>query len=82
MSEPIFYSYRELTRWVCSIYEAIRPLKILSVEGLVRVYAQEALRLFQDRLVTGEWQQLTNEHIDEAAAMLHFSTVNRNEALA
>ncbi|KAJ7601593.1 dynein heavy chain, N-terminal region 2-domain-containing protein [Mycena polygramma] len=44
------YSPRELTRWIRGIYEAIRPLEILSVEGLVRVWAHEALRLFQDRL--------------------------------
>ena len=75
------YSPRELTRWVRGIYEAIRPLEILSVEGLVRVWAHEALRLFQDRLVTEEEKQWTDEHIDEAA-MLHFPTINRDEALA
>ncbi|KAF7293524.1 hypothetical protein MIND_01130800 [Mycena indigotica] len=32
------YSPRELTRWVRGIYEAIRPLEILAVEGLVRVW--------------------------------------------
>lgn len=44
-------SPRELTRWVRGIYEAIRPLEVLSVDSLARVSAQEALRLFQDRLV-------------------------------
>ena len=48
------YSPRELTRWVRGIYEAIRPLETLSVEGLVRIWAHEALRLFQDRLVAEE----------------------------
>lgn len=74
------YSPRELTRWVRGIYEAIRPLEILSVEGLVRVWAHEALRLFQDRLVTEEEKQWTDEHID-FAAMEHFPTINRDEAL-
>ncbi|KAI9572626.1 dynein heavy chain and region D6 of dynein motor-domain-containing protein [Boletus coccyginus] len=74
------YSPRELTRWVRGIYEAIRPLEILSVEGLVRVWAHEALRLFQDRLVTEEEKQWTDEHID-LAAMEHFPTINRDEAL-
>ncbi|OJA07948.1 hypothetical protein AZE42_05923 [Rhizopogon vesiculosus] len=74
------YSPRELTRWVRGIYEAIRPLEMLSVEGLVRVWAHEALRLFQDRLVTEEEKTWTDEHIDNAA-MEHFPTINRDEAL-
>ncbi len=48
------YSPRELTRWVRGVYEAIRPLEALSVEGLIRIWAHEALRLFQDRLVAEE----------------------------
>ena len=75
------YSPRELTRWVRGIYEAIRPLEILSVEGLVRVWAHEALRLFQDRLVTEEEKQWTDEQVDNSA-MEHFPTINRDEALA
>jgi dynein heavy chain 1 len=74
------YSPRELTRWVRGIYEAIRPLEILSVEGLVRVWAHEALRLFQDRLVTEDERSWTDENIDNAA-MTHFPTINRDEAL-
>lgn len=74
------YSPRELTRWVRGIYEAIRPLEILSVEGLVRVWAHEALRLFQDRLVTEEEKNWTDENID-AVAMQHFPTINKDEAL-
>lgn len=38
-------------RWVRGICEAIRPLESLSVEGLVRLFVHEALRLFHDRLV-------------------------------
>ncbi|KAG8927614.1 Cytoplasmic dynein 1 heavy chain 1 [Tulasnella sp. 418] len=74
------YSPRELTRWVRGIYEAIRPLETLSVEGLVRVWAHEALRLFQDRLVTEEEKDWTDENID-ATAMEHFPTINKAEAL-
>ncbi|KAL0950615.1 hypothetical protein HGRIS_007406 [Hohenbuehelia grisea] len=74
------YSPRELTRWIRGIYEAIRPLETLSVEGLVRVWAHEALRLFQDRLVTEEERQWTDEHID-SSAMEHFPTINQQEAL-
>jgi dynein heavy chain 1, cytosolic len=75
------YSPRELTRWVRGVYEAIRPLEMLSVEGLVRVWAHEALRLFQDRLVSEDEKQWTDEHID-SAAMEHFPTINKDEALA
>lgn len=74
------YSPRELTRWVRGIYEAIRPLEVLSMEGLVRVWAHEALRLFQDRLVTEEEKQWTDDNID-TAALQHFPTVNQDEAL-
>ncbi|KAF7784539.1 hypothetical protein Agabi119p4_704 [Agaricus bisporus var. burnettii] len=74
------YSPRELTRWVRGIYEAIRPLEILSVEGLVRVWAHEALRLFQDRLVTEDEKNWTDENID-SSAMQHFPTINKDEAL-
>ncbi|TFK57575.1 dynein heavy chain protein 1 [Heliocybe sulcata] len=75
------YSPRELTRWVRGIYEAVRPLETLSVEGLVRVWAHEALRLFQDRLVTEDEKQWTDENID-SVARLHFPTINHDEALS
>jgi dynein heavy chain 1 len=74
------YGPRELTRWVRGIYEAIRPLEVLPVEGLVRVWAHEALLLFQDRLVNEEERHRTDENID-AAALEHFPTINRDEAL-
>ncbi|KAF8592026.1 dynein heavy chain protein 1 [Ramaria rubella] len=75
------YSPRELTRWVRGLYEAIKPLDMLSVEGLIRVWAHEALRLFQDRLVTEGEKQWTDENIDRVA-MENFPTINRDEALA
>jgi dynein heavy chain 1 len=74
------YSPRELTRWVRGIYEAIRPLETLSVEGLVRVWAHEALRLFQDRLVSEEERIWTDDNI-ETVALEHFPTINKEEAL-
>ena len=74
------YSPRELTRWVRGIYEAIKPLEVLTVEGLVRVWAHEALRLFQDRLVAEDERQWTDENID-ATAMTHFPTINKDESL-
>ncbi|KAF9218353.1 hypothetical protein BS17DRAFT_823071 [Gyrodon lividus] len=56
------YSPRELTRWVRGIYKVICSLEILSVKGLVRVWAHEALRLFQDCLVTEEEKQWMDKH--------------------
>ncbi|RUP48413.1 dynein heavy chain [Jimgerdemannia flammicorona] len=74
------YSPRELTRWVRGIYEAIKPLEVLTVEGLVRIWAHEALRLFQDRLVTEEDRKWTDENID-AVALKHFPALDQGEAL-
>lgn len=81
MQAHYIYSPRELTRWVRGIYEAIKPLEVLNVEGLVRVWAHEALRLFQDRLVTEEEKDWTYEHISQTV-QTHFPTINLDEALA
>ncbi|CDW96237.1 hypothetical protein [Sporisorium scitamineum] len=75
------YSPRELTRWMRGIYEAIKPLESLSVEGLVRVWAHEGLRLFQDRLVGIEEKKWTDEQIDQVAAA-RFPTIDTGTALA
>lgn len=58
-----------------------RPLDSLSVEGLVRLWAHEALRLFQDRLVEDSERRWTNENID-AVALKHFPSANSEKALA
>ncbi|WVQ81477.1 hypothetical protein IAT38_003601 [Cryptococcus sp. DSM 104549] len=75
------YSPRELTRWSRGIYEAIKPLETLSVEGLVRVWAHEALRLFQDRLVAEDEKAWTDDVINSTAGE-HFPSVDLSEALA
>ncbi|KAI9220479.1 dynein heavy chain 1, cytosolic [Blastocladiella britannica] len=69
------YSPRELTRWVRGIFEAIHPLEELSVEGLLRIWAHEALRLFQDRLVTEEERLWTDQQLDEIA-FRYFPSLN------
>ncbi|CZT42301.1 dynein heavy chain [Rhynchosporium secalis] len=74
------YSPRELTRWVRGIYEAIRPLETLSVEGLVRIWAHEALRLFQDRLVAEEERSWTNDAVNRIA-LDFFPTIEQDKAL-
>jgi dynein heavy chain 1 len=75
------YSPRELTRWARGIYEAIKPLETLSLEGLVRVWAHEGLRLFQDRLVAEAEKKWTDDVLDETAAR-SFPSANMSEALA
>ncbi|GJQ76160.1 hypothetical protein Trydic_g1905 [Trypoxylus dichotomus] len=81
MQPHYVYSPREMTRWVRGICEAIRPLDNLSVEGLVRLWAHEALRLFQDRLVEDVERRWTNENID-TVALKHFPSANCEKALA
>ncbi|KAJ5607421.1 hypothetical protein N7537_004040 [Penicillium hordei] len=74
------YSPRELTRWVRGLYEAIKPLESLSVEGLVRIWAHEALRLFQDRLVDEDERAWTADAV-RRIALEHFPTIDDQEAL-
>jgi dynein heavy chain 1, cytosolic len=74
------YSPRELTRWVRGIYEAIRPLENLTVEGIVRIWAHEALRLFQDRLVAEDERKWTDEAVHRIA-LEHFPTIDESKAL-
>jgi dynein heavy chain 1 len=74
------YSPRELTRWVRGIYEAIRPLETLPLEGLVRIWAHEALRLFQDRLVAEDERKWTDDAI-RRIALDFFPTIEEDKAL-
>ena len=74
------YSPRELTRWVRGVYEAIRPLETLSVEGLVRIWAHEALRLFQDRLVAEDERTWTDDTA-RRIALEYFPTIDEAAAL-
>ena len=49
------------------MYEAIKPLESLDLNGLVRLWAHEGLRLFADRLVTPEERQWTGTLLDSIA---------------
>jgi dynein heavy chain 1 len=75
------YSPRELTRWIRGIYESIRPLEGLRLEDLVRIWAHEALRLFQDRLVGEEERVWTRDNIFSIAEE-HFPGLDLSVALA
>lgn len=74
------YSPRELTRWCRGIYEALYPLESLSIEGLVRLWAHEALRLFHDRLVDEEEKTWTHSLIRRVTEK-HFSHIDIHSAL-
>eukprot|EP00049_Salpingoeca_infusionum_P026814 m.28080 g.28080 ORF g.28080 m.28080 type:complete len:4577 (+) comp9012_c0_seq1:144-13874(+) len=84
MQPHYIYSPREMTRWVKGVAEAITPLAKsgtpLEIEGLVRVWAHEALRLFQDRLVHDEERQWTDEKVDEVART-HFPGIDYQVAV-
>ncbi|KAJ1930559.1 dynein heavy chain [Tieghemiomyces parasiticus] len=75
------YSPRELTRWMRGLHEALAPLDHLPVEGLVRVWAHEGLRLFQDRLVDAGERRWTDDMVDQLART-HFPTIDHDAALA
>lgn len=74
------YSPREMTRWVRGILESLRDVDMLPIEGLVRVWAHEALRLFNDRLVHVEERNWTESKIDEVA-MKYFPGIDKKAAL-
>ncbi|KAK5998324.1 Dynein heavy chain [Cladobotryum mycophilum] len=74
------YSPRELTRWVRGVYEAIKPLETLSLEGLIRIWAHEALRLFQDRLVDEDERKWTDDTV-RRIALDFFPTMDQEKSL-
>ena len=70
------YSPRELTRWARGIYETIKPLEMLQLEGLIRLWAHEALRLFQDRLVSVDEREWTQASVNRIA-IEHFPNIDQ-----
>lgn len=80
MQPHYIYSPRELTRWVRGVFEAIQPLDDLVSDQLVRIWAHEALRLFQDRLVDDVDRKWTDENIDRVAER-NFPGVDVRKAL-
>ena len=73
MQPQYFYSPRELSRWVRGMYEAVVNLdQGLSREEFVRLWAHEAMRLFNDRLVDEEDRKWCEEILDTIARK-HFA---------
>ncbi|PIC53072.1 hypothetical protein B9Z55_002924 [Caenorhabditis nigoni] len=75
------YTPRELTRWMRGISEAITQLESLSAEQLIRLCAHEAIRLFQDRLVTQDERDWTDKLVDETAEKYFGNACRLDEAL-
>jgi dynein heavy chain 1 len=59
------YSPRELTRWKYAMYEALDSID--TVEDMVRLWAHEGLRLFQDRMVQQSEKEWCDKNIDSVA---------------
>nr|KAJ3421295.1 hypothetical protein HK105_003977 [Polyrhizophydium stewartii] len=74
------YSPRELTRWIRGVHEIIHQLDFVSIEMLVRTWAHEGLRLYQDRLVDEDERAWTDEELD-AVANKHFPGLNMEACL-
>ena len=75
MQPHYIYSPRELTRWKYAIIEGLDGVH--NLEDLVRLWAHEALRLFEDRLVFDEEKEWCQAKLDEVFAR-HFSHVNQS----
>ena len=78
MHAHYIYSPRELTRWKYAIVEALSNVETL--EQLIRLWAHEALRLFEDRLVTDEEKEWCQESIDRISKEV-FNNIDFNSTL-
>ena len=69
------YSPRELTRWKHALNESIESMD--NLDDLVRLWAHEALRLFQDRLVLDDEKQWCDQLVDKIGGQF-FATSTPN----
>lgn len=67
MHAHYIYSPRELSRWIRALYAAVKNIENLTLEELIRLWAHEGLRLFQDRLVDTEERVWTDKLINQVA---------------
>ncbi|CAG8624975.1 15018_t:CDS:2 [Gigaspora margarita] len=68
------YSPRELIRWMRSIFEVINPMKFLNLEGLIRIWAHEALRFISRPSCHSRRKEMGRRKIDYIA-IKHFQTL-------
>eukprot|EP00127_Corallochytrium_limacisporum_P003948 Clim_evm33s155 gene=Clim_evmTU33s155 len=80
MQAHYVYSPREMTRWCKGIYMTLKDTEYLTLEDLVRIWAHEALRLFQDRLVD-EKERLALSEMIQGIVLHHFPNVDGEQAL-
>ena len=73
MQPHYIYSPRELTRWKYAIIEGLPGVN--SLADLVRLWAHEGLRLFEDRLVYDEEKEWCQAKLDEIYER-HFKSVS------
>lgn len=74
-------SPRELTRWIRGIFQGLKPMVTLSLEGLVRLWVHEGLRLFSDKLSTEDDRNKVFEIIKNVTGK-HFPYINEDKALS
>ena len=75
------FSPRELTRWIRGIHQIISAADFVSLGDLIRTWAHEAIRLFQDRLMTQD-EKTTLEKLLKETASKHFPSADLQTALA
>eukprot|EP01091_Cochliopodium_minus_P010435 TRINITY_DN2760_c1_g1_i1.p1 TRINITY_DN2760_c1_g1~~TRINITY_DN2760_c1_g1_i1.p1 ORF type:complete len:4604 (+),score=1553.39 TRINITY_DN2760_c1_g1_i1:76-13887(+) len=80
MHAHYIFSPRELSRWIRSLYEAIKLMEAATLDGIVRLWVHEGLRLFQDRLVELEERRWVDKKIDEIA-LRHFPSIDQEKTL-
>ncbi|ODQ67358.1 hypothetical protein NADFUDRAFT_21086 [Nadsonia fulvescens var. elongata DSM 6958] len=81
MQPHYVYSPRELTRWCRGIYESIVQLDTLGYEDLIRIWAHEAYRLFNDRLVYADEKKWSEDMLSNIA-QCHFMNADLSIALS
>lgn len=74
-------SPRELTRWTRGIFKGLRHIRNLKLEGLVRLWAHEGLRLFSDKLST-EDDRVTVFEIIKSVSCERFPYIDEEKALS
>ena len=81
MQAHYIYSPRELSRWMRAMYEGVRSKDTITPELLVQLVVHEALRLFQDRLVTQDEKTWADTSINKIIRQ-YFPSVDHEECLA